>query len=78
MLLALHEFKENDKRKLMDIYAEGNWENVDYFYPGYKDKSNIPSLAWHRKCGFEIEHENAINYLTGKVNDNCYGMVYRG
>lgn len=169
MLLTLHELKDSDKRKLMDIYAEGNLENVDYFYPDCKNKSkglemienefcdyirrdffknkentyfvlekegiwisalrlyklkdfyylealethpkyrrrgygtelllgmlsllreegrlivrdnvrksNIPSLACHRKCGFEIEHENAINYLTGHINENCYGMVYRG
>ena len=27
-----------DKRKLMDIYREGNLENADYFYPEIADK----------------------------------------
>lgn len=41
------------------------------------NKTNVASLATHKKCGFEIEHETAINYVTGKENEKSYGMVYR-
>ena len=41
-------------------------------------KDNWASLATHKKCGFVTEHENAINYLTGKVNDKAVGLIYRG
>lgn len=40
------------------------------------DKENVPSLATHRKCGFEIEEENGINYLTGEQSEYLYGMLY--
>lgn len=39
-------------------------------------KKNIPSLATHRKCGFEIAEENGVNCLTGKRNEFVYGMRY--
>lgn len=41
------------------------------------NKTNVASLATHKKCGFEIERENAINYITGKENERSFGMVYR-
>ena len=40
-------------------------------------KRNAASLATHKKCGFEIEHEDAVNYLNGTVKPSCYGLVYR-
>ena len=40
-------------------------------------KNNMASLALHRKCGFAIEEENGINYLTGEQRASVYGMVYR-
>ena len=39
MLLQITDFKDLDSRKLMDIYAEGNEENVEYFYPDCTDKA---------------------------------------
>ena len=39
MLLRFDRFSDLDPRKLMDIYAEGNLENTDYFYPEIKDKA---------------------------------------
>lgn len=33
MLLTLHNLTDEDIPKLMAIYAEGNRENADYFYP---------------------------------------------
>ena len=41
-------------------------------------KDNRASLATHKKCGFVTEHENAINYLTGKVNEEAVGLIFRG
>ena len=39
MLLKIKNYTDLDDRKLMDIYAESNFENVDYFYPDEVDKS---------------------------------------
>lgn len=168
MLIALKSYQEIDPRKLMDLYREGNEENIDYFYPDCKDrakalkemeasfleyiekeffaepgnvyyvlekddvwvstlrlyvrdgyyylealetdpnyrkrgyaseillavfeelkkdgsfivrdsvnKKNVASLATHKKCGFEIEQQDAVNDLTGEVNPKSYGMIYR-
>lgn len=41
-------------------------------------KDNWASLATHKKCGFVTEHENAINYLTGKENEEAVGLIFRG
>ena len=41
------------------------------------NKKNVASLSTHMKCGFEIEHENGINYISGTVRENVYGMIYR-
>lgn len=39
MLLRFDHFSDLDPRKLMDVYAEGNLENTDYFYPDITDKA---------------------------------------
>ena len=39
MLLQIKNYSEIDTRKLMDIYEESNFENVDYFYPDEVDKN---------------------------------------
>ena len=38
MLLKITEYRDLDKRKLMDVYSESNFENTDYFYPDEEDK----------------------------------------
>ena len=38
MLLKITEFKDLDKRKLMDVYSESNYENTAYFFPDEADK----------------------------------------
>ena len=40
------------------------------------DKENRPSLATHRRCGFVIEEQNGVNYLTGERSKFVYGMRY--
>lgn len=42
------------------------------------NKSNMASLATHKKCGFRIELENGVNCLTGEERDYVYGMIYEG
>ena len=39
MLLKITRFCDLDTRALMDVYAESNLENTDYFYPDETDKA---------------------------------------
>ena len=39
MLLRFDRFSDLDPRKLMDVYAESNLENTDYFYPELENKA---------------------------------------
>lgn len=39
-------------------------------------KTNEASLVTHKKCGFVIERDIALNCLTGKMNEHSYGMIY--
>ncbi len=41
-------------------------------------KENEASLATHYKCGFRVELEEAVNFLSGKKNPNAYGLIYKG
>ena len=38
MLLRINDFSGIDERKLMDIYAESNTDNIEYFFPDEPDK----------------------------------------
>ena len=38
MLLRITRYGDLDEKKLMDIYAESNFENTDYFFPDEPDK----------------------------------------
>lgn len=40
------------------------------------DKSNVPSLRAHEKCGFSVASDPAYNYLSGDTCDWEYGMEY--
>ena len=37
MLIIIKKYDELNERKLMDVYSESNYENVEYFYPDEKD-----------------------------------------
>lgn len=39
MLLKITEYADIVSRNIMDIYAESNMENTDYFYPDIEDKA---------------------------------------
>lgn len=40
-------------------------------------KQNEASLQTHKKCGFIIENEDAIDYYTNEVEQHSYGLIYR-
>lgn len=40
------------------------------------DKDNVPSLAVHKACGFEV-WKNHASYLDGSVSDKAYTLVFR-
>ena len=39
MLIKISNYNDVNKRKLMDVYKESNFENTDYFFPDEKDKA---------------------------------------
>ena len=43
MLRKIESFGDLDGRKLMDVYAEGNEENAEYFHPDEPDRVTITS-----------------------------------
>ena len=45
MLLRITDAREIDGRKLMDVYAESNFENTDRFFPDEKDKEAAVRMA---------------------------------
>lgn len=53
MLLKITEFENLNERKLMDIYEEGNIENVAFFYPDCKDQAE----------GVKLVERDFLNYL---------------
>lgn len=38
MLIEIRAYREVDKRRLMDVYSESNYQNTDYFFPDETDK----------------------------------------
>ncbi|MBQ8599103.1 MAG: GNAT family N-acetyltransferase, partial [Oscillospiraceae bacterium] len=40
-------------------------------------KDNLASLATHRRCGFRIEQEEAVNCLSGETRADYYGLIYQ-
>ena len=56
MLLKITNYGDLDKRKLMDIYAESNFENTDFFYPEEPDKERALRMVEAGYLGF-LENE---------------------
>lgn len=62
MLIRITHPEEVDKDKLMSIYAEGNLENTDYFYPEIADKAEAIKLVENDFCNFvKTEFLNGAN-----------------
>lgn len=45
MLLRFDRFSDLDPRKLMDVYAESNLENTEYFCPDVQDKAEAVKIV---------------------------------
>ncbi|MBO4915691.1 MAG: GNAT family N-acetyltransferase [Oscillospiraceae bacterium] len=45
MLYRFEALEQLDKRKLMDLYAEGNEDNAAYFYPDVADRAQAVGMA---------------------------------
>ena len=52
MLVKIRRPNEVDDKKLMKIYAEGNLENADYFYPQITDKAEAISKVEQDFCNY--------------------------
>jgi len=52
MLLKITSFEQLDRRKLMDLYAEGNLENTEYFFPEIADKTEAVKKVEEGFCAF--------------------------
>lgn len=61
MLIKITDYNDIDESKLMAIYAEGNLENTDYFYPQIADKAIAVKKVERDFCNY-IKTE----FLNGK------------
>lgn len=61
MLIKITDYNDIDESKLMAIYAEGNLENTDYFYPQIADKALAVKKVERDFCDY-IKTE----FLNGK------------
>lgn len=52
MILKITRYSDLDERKLMDVYAESNYENTDYFFPEETDKAVAVRKVEEGFCGF--------------------------
>lgn len=61
MLVKITDFNEIDCHKLMAIYAEGNLENTDYFYPQIMNKAEAVKKVEQDFCNYIKQ-----KFLNGK------------
>ena len=66
MLIIIKDHKEIDERKLMDVYAEGNYENVEYFFP---EEKNIT-------LGIKKVEEGFLDFLKNEFFKNINNRYY--
>ena len=59
MLLKIKKYSDLNERKLMDVYAESNLENTDYFFPDEPDKETAVQKV---ETGF-------LNFLKSELED---------
>ena len=65
-MLVIGSFEQLDTRKLMDVYAESNEENIDYFFPGAEDRAEALRQVEEGFLGY-LRGE----FFTGKGNRYC-------
>ena len=66
MLIKIAKYHDLDTRKLMDIYAESNFENTNYFYPDELDKDIAVQKV---ETGF-------LNFLKNEFFNNTHAYYW--
>ncbi len=78
MLLKITRPSEMDDKKLMAIYAEGNIENTDYFYPQIADKSEAIAKVEYDFCNYiKKEFLNGRNVYYVWESDGIWASALR-
>lgn len=78
MLIKITSPSEVDDKKLMSIYAEGNLENTDYFYPQIADKSEAIAKVEQDFCNYiKTEFLNGSNAYYVWENDGIWVSALR-
>lgn len=78
MLVKITRPNEVDDKKLMKIYAEGNLENADYFYPQITDKAEAISKVEQDFCNYiKTEFLNGTNVYYVWDNDGIWVSALR-
>ena len=88
MILRILEYCDLNKRRLMDVYSESNYENTDYFYPDDTDKAAAVQKVEEGLLGFlkndffnqkeaaywvlEIDGVWVSAFRTCKIQENLY------
>ena len=88
MLLKIEKYRDLNRRKLMDIYNESNFENTDYFFPNETNKETAVQKVeegfmdflkneffQQKEAAYWILEENGVWYSalrTCKVPDGPY------
>lgn len=91
MLLKITHFEDIDGRRLMDIYAESNFENTDYFFPDEKDKKKAVKMVeegfldflkndyfTHPESAYCIYAENGVWISAARVFHALDDLYYLG
>ena len=80
MILRITRCRDVDARKLMDIYAESNLENTEYFFPDETDKEAAVRMV---ESGFleflkdEFFEQTKAAYWGLEEGGHDYGLEYR-
>ena len=91
MLLKITRFEDIDTRRLMDIYAESNFENTDYFFPDEKDKKKAVKMVeegfldflkndyfTHPESVYYVYEENGVWISAARVFHALQDLYYLG
>lgn len=78
MLIKITRPSELDDEKLMAVYAEGNLENTDYFYPEIADKAEAVAKVERDFCNYiKTEFLNGTNIYYVWDNDGIWVSAVR-
>lgn len=78
MMIKIIQCNDMDDSKLMSIYAEGNFENTDYFYPEITDKAEAVKKVEHDFCEYiKTKFLNGTNIYYVWENDGIWVSALR-